>query len=164
MADDGNDIVNDFMILSKPLIPADAVAALIVIDGNRYLMQLRDKMRGIYYPGHWGLFGGAVDPGETPLETLHREMMEELQLTVKNPVYFTCFDFDFSFTGQSKHFRLFYEISIKSEDLPNLVLGEGLLMQSFTLQEILAEPHVVPYDSFALWLHANRFVLSTAQD
>ena len=37
---------------------------------------LVEKGRGPY-TGQWGLPGGGMDPGETPLETLKREMLEE---------------------------------------------------------------------------------------
>ena len=57
------------------LKPADAAVALIVVGHERrYLMQLRDQKSGIFYPGHWGLFGGATDPGESPEQTLEREL------------------------------------------------------------------------------------------
>jgi 8-oxo-dGTP pyrophosphatase MutT (NUDIX family) len=49
-----------------PLKPARAAAAIIVFEDGRYLLQLRDQKPGIFFPGHWGLFGGATDPGETP--------------------------------------------------------------------------------------------------
>ena len=42
----------------------DAVAALLVLEDGRYVMQLRDTLPQIFYPGHWGCFGGAVNPGE----------------------------------------------------------------------------------------------------
>ncbi len=47
----------------------DAAAAIIFLDDGRYLMQHRDDKPGIFYPDHWGLFGGAIEPGEDP-ETL----------------------------------------------------------------------------------------------
>lgn len=45
------------------LTPAHAAAAVIVFEDGSYLMQLRDQKPGIFYPGHWGLFGGAIDKG-----------------------------------------------------------------------------------------------------
>lgn len=36
-----------------------------------------------FFSGNWLLPGGRVEPGETPLETLHREVMEEADLTLK---------------------------------------------------------------------------------
>jgi 8-oxo-dGTP pyrophosphatase MutT (NUDIX family) len=152
-----------FMILKDRLAPADAVAAIIVLDDRQYLMQLRDRKRGIFYPDHWGLFGGAVDPGEDRVTALRRELMEELQLSVEKVEYFTGFDFDFSFAGHGKKFRTFYEVPMKATDLHHLVLNEGAGMKAFAAAEILMEPRVVPYDAFAIWLHANRPALASSR-
>jgi 8-oxo-dGTP pyrophosphatase MutT (NUDIX family) len=154
--------VDHVMTQEDHRIPADAVVALIVLDGGRYLMQLRDGKRGIFYPGHWGLFGGAVDPGEDRLTALRRELMEELSFPIKQAEYFTCFDFDFSFAGYGRRFRVYYEVPMKAADLPRLELGEGTEMRAFTAAEILAPMRVVPYDAFALRMHANRSQFSAA--
>ncbi len=57
----------------------DAVAAILVLDDGRYVMQLRDAISRIFYPDHWGCFGGAVNAGEAPLDALYRELNEELE-------------------------------------------------------------------------------------
>jgi|SanBayMetagenome_1026888.scaffolds.fasta_scaffold38014_2 8-oxo-dGTP diphosphatase len=54
------------------------VAKAFIYQGSRLLLQLRDNKPDIYYPNYWGLFGGAVDPGETPLEAIKRELEEEI--------------------------------------------------------------------------------------
>ena len=50
---------------------------MIECDG-RWLLQLRDDIEGILYPGQWALFGGHLDPGETPEVALRRELEEEI--------------------------------------------------------------------------------------
>lgn len=136
------------------LRPADAAAALITVGEGNYLMQLRDQKPGIFYPGHWGLFGGAVDPGESAEHTLRRELKEELGLQVQTIRYFTEFTFDFSFGGLGRFARKFFEVRVDNAVIEQLVLGEGAAMQVFTAREILTDLRVVPFDSFALWLHA----------
>ena len=42
------------------------VALAMLHRDDRWLMQLRDEIPGIIAPGCWGLFGGHLDPGETP--------------------------------------------------------------------------------------------------
>ncbi len=50
---------------------------MIECDGL-WLLQLRDDTEGILYPGQWALFGGHLDPGETPEVALCRELKEEI--------------------------------------------------------------------------------------
>ncbi|MFN6133707.1 MAG: NUDIX hydrolase [Synechococcaceae cyanobacterium] len=51
--------------------------ALLEVEG-RWLLQLRDDVEGIAAPGTWGLFGGHLDPGESPEQALRRELIEEI--------------------------------------------------------------------------------------
>jgi 8-oxo-dGTP pyrophosphatase MutT (NUDIX family) len=116
-------------------------------------MQLRDQKAGIFYPGHWGLFGGAIDPGESPEISLRRELEEELQLRVGRMRYFTEFAFDFAFCGRGRFVRRFYEVRVPESSLRGLVLGEGADMRAFAACELLNMSRIVPFDAFAIWLH-----------
>ena len=78
-----------FLKNDEPLPPADSSAAIIVLEDGRYLMQARDDKPGILYPGHWGLFGGALNAGEDSMTGLRRELEEELGLRSVAPVHFT---------------------------------------------------------------------------
>jgi 8-oxo-dGTP pyrophosphatase MutT (NUDIX family) len=143
----------DFFLTEGPLRPSDAVAAIIALDDGRYLMQLRDQKPNLFYPGHWGLFGGAIEPGENPEAALGRELVEEIGLKAGPIQYFTDFTFDYGSYGRV--FRRFYEVRIASSVFGELVLHEGADMRLFKASEILNLPRVVPYDSFAIWLHAS---------
>ncbi|MFN0043720.1 MAG: NUDIX domain-containing protein [Alphaproteobacteria bacterium] len=149
---------------SRPLDARDAAAALIVVDGSHYLMQQRDDRADIYYPGYWGLFGGAVDEGETPIEALRREIKEEIDLDPGEARYFTRFDFDMSGVGRRWLYRVFYVIELRRQDLLRLRLREGKSMKLFEPGPLLGAEKVVPYDAFALWLHAHRLQLDPRLD
>jgi 8-oxo-dGTP pyrophosphatase MutT (NUDIX family) len=151
--------MTDYLLDEGRLRPASASAALITVEDTHYLMQLRDQKPGIFYPGHWGLFGGAIDPGESPEQSMQRELQEELGLSVTSVRYFTEFEFDFSFAGHGRLIRRFFEVPIERDILDRLTQREGETMRLFTAREILTIPRVVPFDSFALWLHAARQVL-----
>jgi 8-oxo-dGTP pyrophosphatase MutT (NUDIX family) len=148
--------VDNFLFGEGLLTPGNAAAGLIVLDDGRYLCQLRSQIPGIYYPDHWGLFGGAVDLGERPEAALKRELQEELMLEVDNAEYFTEFTFDFSFCGMGQVWRRYYLVQYNSEKLNLLRLGEGREFRAFTTCEILRQSRLVPYDAFAIWLHATQ--------
>src|SRR4051812_10150242 len=142
-----------FMGREGRLAPSDAAAALILVEDDRYLMQLRDQKPGIFYPGHWGLFGGATEPGETPEAAVRRELREELRLTVSDIQHLTDFSFTIGRFGQIN--RHYFQVRIPSSAIRLLNLHEGAEMRTFLATEILNLARVVPYDSFAIWLHAN---------
>lgn len=56
------------------------VAAALHRDGDEWLMHRRPE--GKHHAGLWEFPGGKVDPGETPLEAITRELAEELGITV----------------------------------------------------------------------------------
>ncbi|MGF1479502.1 MAG: NUDIX domain-containing protein [Cyanophyceae cyanobacterium] len=58
---------------------------------RRFLLQLRDDTPAIAYPGVWGLFGGHLEPEETPLAGLKRELLEEINYAVASPRPFRTF-------------------------------------------------------------------------
>jgi 8-oxo-dGTP pyrophosphatase MutT (NUDIX family) len=138
------------------LTPADAVVGLIVLPNGRYVMQLRSEAPGIFYPGHWGLFGGAVEAGETPAEALARELDEELKLKDFKSQYFTEFKFDFGFRGIGWVYRKYFCIEVSEDQRSRLELGEGSAIGDFDAPVILKDLRVVPYDAFAIWIHATQ--------
>ena len=149
--------MNDFFMGGEGLLsPGNAAAGLIVLEDGRYLCQLRSQKPGIFYPDHWGLFGGAVDPGESSEAGLKRELHEELALTFDTVKYFTEFTFDFSFRRLGRVWRRYYEVPLDRDGLSCIRLGEGREAKVLTAHELLAKPRLVPFDAFAVWLHATQ--------
>ena len=143
-----------------PLQIGNAVAAILLDEHGRYLLQLRDDLPQIWYPAHWGTFGGSVDPGEDELYALHRELDEELELSFADARLFSRLEFDLRPQGMDKYFRSYYEISVTAAQVANLVLHEGAAMRSIPGDEALTMK-LVPYDGFALFLHHQWSRLAT---
>jgi len=147
---------NLLLTAESKLKAADAVAALIVLEDGRYVMQLRDPLPEIFYPDHWGCFGGAVDEGENPVQALRRELIEELDFEVVDANEFIRFDFDLRKLGQKKVYRIYYEILVPVISYTRFKLHEGAQLKAFSGAEILSGPRVTPYDAYAIWLHMRR--------
>jgi 8-oxo-dGTP pyrophosphatase MutT (NUDIX family) len=143
------------MKLEPALQVGNAVAAILVDTDGRYLLQLRDDVPHIWYPGHWGAFGGSIEAGEDELTALQRELQEELEFTVTEAREFVRFEFDMRPLGLKSYFRSYHEIAVSAVQAGSLVLHEGAQMRWFAGVEALGL-RLVPYDSFALFLHLQR--------
>lgn len=61
-----------------PMTAKPEVAIAILYQGDRFLLQLRDDIPTIAWPGHWAFFGGHLEPGEDPDAAVYRELEEEI--------------------------------------------------------------------------------------
>jgi len=138
------------------LTGSDAVAAIILTEDGRYLLQHRDDIPQIWFPDHWGCFGGAVDAGEDPIAALKRELYEEIEFEPTATAYFTRFDFDLAELGMARYYRTYYVMPITRVAQDRLRLHEGCAVQAFTGEEMLHQLRLTPYDAFALFLHHAR--------
>ncbi|WP_310485027.1 NUDIX hydrolase [Chamaesiphon sp. VAR_48_metabat_403] len=97
-------------------VPVEVAIAILPYEG-KFLMQLRDNIPTILYPGLWGLFGGHIEAGETPEIAVVREVLEEIGYQIEAPQKFGCYNDD----RVIRH--VFYAPLTVSID--KLVLGEG---------------------------------------
>jgi 8-oxo-dGTP pyrophosphatase MutT (NUDIX family) len=68
------------------------VCAAVLRVGDRFPLQLRDDRPDIAAPGCWGPFSGSVEPGETGVSAMRREIREELAIELPEALRF-CFAF-----------------------------------------------------------------------
>ena len=107
----------------------EVALAMLERDG-RWLLQLRDDLDTIIHPGHWGLFGGHLAPGETPEQAVMRELQEEISWAPESTpsLWFS----DDSGTRIAHVFRGQLEVPI---DHLNLLEGQDLKLAS--LEELI---------------------------
>ena len=150
-------MTSDLLISGRtPLSVSDAVGAIIRVESDGYLMQLRDSKQDIWYPGRWGLFGGAIEPDEDPMGALKRELREELELEIETAEFFARIDFDLGSLPLPRFYRSYYVVSISRAVESRLVVHEGAAKRLFRGHEILEQSNVTPYDAFALFLYHAR--------
>ncbi len=99
--------------------------SIFLLNSQRqFPLILRDDIPTIAYPGMWDLPGGTVEPGETPHETIVREMREEIGLHLKDVRLFKVYDLP----DRIEH-TFWASIDL---DLNALTLTEGQRMKWFT--------------------------------
>lgn len=112
------------------------VAGVILYRGGRVLLQHRDDRPDIRWPGAWAIFGGHVEPGETPEEAARREIEEEVGLRLPGPLALVYHGDD----GDRERFMFAAPLACEPEEL---TLGEGQGLGLFSEGELDALP-VVP--------------------
>ena len=105
----------------------------IIILNKRYLLQLRDNKKNIYFPNFWGLFGGRVDIGETNINALRREIKEEINLVVK--VKQKILSTTYNMIGLKKKRKLIYYECNKIKNT-KMILTEGQRFKLFRFDEL----------------------------
>jgi 8-oxo-dGTP diphosphatase len=105
------------------------VAICLLYREGKLLMQLRDNIPTILYPGLWGLFGGHMEAGETPEVAVVREIAEEIAYDL--PPDFRKFDI---YADERVYRHVFY--APLTVPLAELNLQEGWDLGLLTLAEI----------------------------
>ena len=117
------------------------VSVLIVcVDEDKYLVQQRLKQP---YFGYYGFFGGKIKYGDTPLETVKRELKDETGLTAaKITLVSLKHKMDYSKTGElleDKYFFIFKVEGVKGKLIEEFEGGRNLWL---TKSEILKLPNL----------------------
>jgi 8-oxo-dGTP pyrophosphatase MutT (NUDIX family) len=140
----------------NPPLARWCAAALLVTPDGRYLMQLRDPKPTILLPGHWALFGGTVDPGETGEQAMRRELLEELEFRARGVEAFTEMVIELPFATPRRDRMSFFLVPIEERDIGTMVQHEGAGMRLFAPAALAAESRVAPWDLAAILMHARR--------
>lgn len=109
------------MELSKTKEIKVGAGAVIIRDGKTFLA----KRRGSFHAGMWGSFGGYVEFGENPTETVVREAKEELGIELKNIQFASCANF---IIGHLHYIDISFVAELKS--------GDPVIMEPERIEEI----------------------------
>jgi 8-oxo-dGTP pyrophosphatase MutT (NUDIX family) len=119
---------------------AKVTTLIVCIDKDKYLIQQRLKQP---YFGYYGFFGGKIKYGDTPLETVIRELKDETGLTAKKMTLVVLkHKMDYSKTGElleDKYFFIFRAEGIKRKLIKEFEGGKNLWL---TKEEILKLPNL----------------------
>ena len=107
--------------------------AILILSGN-YVLQLRDDKPTIAAAGQWSLFGGKIKIGETPLQTIKREVYEEL---ATEPAEYNCLWFiDYFAPFEKTVIRTWFFASDVTTVWPGHKLWEGKAVRAFQFKQL----------------------------
>lgn len=130
----------------------ESVAAVLVADDG-ILLQLRDDIEGIEYPGYWSLFAGWIERGETPVSALHRELCEEIEAEGGICPLFDPLEYLGSVQRSDRPWTEHVFISRVITPVSCLRIREGRELRAFTVDECKCLDKLAPHH----WQHLCRF-------
>jgi len=95
-----------------------AAVGVIYNESNQVLVMQRHSVEGEL----WELPGGKLEPGEQPLDALHREMQEEIGITVVDAHFIDQFDY----TYPDRHVILHAWEIVKFDGEPHGAEGQAI--------------------------------------
>lgn len=118
-------------------------AKAAVFIGDRLLVILRDDRADILFPAHWDFPGGGREGGETPFETLAREVTEEVGLTLSQTAVVWQRDFDAA--HHLGHRVWLFVVQLPASAMADIVFGdEGRCWALMTPDQFFALRNAVP--------------------
>ena len=123
-------------------------AGAIIFIKKKYLLQLRENKKNIYYPGFWGVFGGLLEKNEGFEKGLEREVKEETNLNVKASRMIL--SNNFKFLDYKIRYRMYFECQVLNNK--KITLNEGKSYKFHSFKEI-KKLKVVPLDFAAIHYH-----------
>jgi 8-oxo-dGTP diphosphatase len=133
--------------LSQHLI--EFACAVLIDTRGRFLLQQRDDVPGIYFPGRAGLFGGHRENGESFLQCVVREIYEELSYFIAPECFrhLVTFDGIVPSDGATARGEIFVADGIPAD---RLVVTEGSLLIVPRVELAKIEHKLTPSANFAL--------------
>ena len=123
-------------------------AGAIIFIKNKYLLQLRENKKNIYFPGFWGVFGGLLEKNEGFEKGLEREVKEETNLNVKASKMIL--SNNFRFLDYKTRYRMYFACKVLGKN--TITLNEGRDFKFHSFKE-LRKLQIVPLDFAAIHYH-----------
>jgi 8-oxo-dGTP diphosphatase len=138
------------------MVVREFACAVLIDTSGRFLLQQRDDVPGIVYPGRISLFGGHREPGETFLQCVVREIHEETSYFFP-PERFECLA-RWSHRGPDGPNTIFEEEFFVLNDVPaeRLAITEGALLICKESQLESFKSKLTPSARFALTTYFEK--------
>lgn len=113
----------------------------VIKKGDKFLITLISP-QAAYFPKHWDLPGGKLEPNEDRLAGITREVKEETDLDIVPLKVIGVYEFDLDDQGQNTHRFTLYSTEVKSDKIK--LSPEHTDYRWATKEEVLQLP-IEPY-------------------
>lgn len=107
------------------------VAVLVLYNEKKEVLLQHRSKDAQRLPNYWAFFGGGIERGETPVRTLRREILEELEYEVSSPTLV----FEQKFIWKDDENTKYVFVERYNQNKP-LVQHEGQAMQWYALEDL----------------------------
>jgi 8-oxo-dGTP pyrophosphatase MutT (NUDIX family) len=104
---------------------------IVVTNEHKLILHLRDDKPGIVHRGCWAGFGGAVEDDESIEQALQREMREETEIDIQDPIFLAN---EYDHEGDGSLISLYYVVG--GVDPTDIRLHEGSGIGVFDVEEL----------------------------
>jgi 8-oxo-dGTP diphosphatase len=132
----------------------EVAAAILIGTCGRLLLQQRDDVPGILYPGRIGLFGGHREGHETFLDCVQREVCEEIGYLVPPDAFERLVAYTMTYPNGSRLAGEFFVAWNIPVDRPVITEGSLLLIEEPKLPSILQ--HMSPSTCYVVKVFMER--------
>jgi len=127
-----------------------SVAGIIYFK-NKYLFQIRDNKKSIWFPGFNGFFGGLVDNNETSKNALKREILEELNISIISSNLLIKIKFQTKKLKKERE-RYYYLLSMPKNFEKKIIINEGRGYEFMSVNQLNFNK-MIPWDITAIFYH-----------
>lgn len=146
----------------ESFVSHNSVSALIVDEQRRYLLQLRDDVPSIRFPGHWGLFGGSAEPGEALEPALIRELSEELSFEPSKVSQMSEIFYRPAYNQNALYRKTFFVVLVMSPEIGQMIQREGQSMTLHRFEDILRLRKIIPTDLYGILTYEHHMAPARA--
>lgn len=137
--------------------PETQVAFCVITVGDTYLLMKRDDNPVIPEPGMWAFFGGRMEEGETPHDTVVREVLEETELDASTAVLLGTM----KVTDDPLHARFNIFHFDATEQMHKFKLHEGAAFGLFSEDEVEHVLYMAQRTRDFIYMHQFREIAKT---
>lgn len=111
--------------------------AVGILQRSEKQLLIQQRRAGTDCAGQWEFPGGKLEPGETPEQALKRELQEELNITIGEPIFLTSLEYDYDHAHVSLHTYMIQEWAGEPEGLEGqaIIWGSPEELKQYDLLE-----------------------------